>query len=197
MKKDHNLAHRHSKLLISLALVLATAAAYWRTFQNGFVLYDDKGYVTENSHVQEGITPKTLLWALTTTHAANWHPLTWLSHMVDCRLFGLNPRGHHLTSLLLHLANTVLLFLALSAMTEALWPSAFVAALFALHPLHVESVAWVAERKDVLSTLFAFLTIAAYVNYARRGGWWRYGLVLVLLALGLMSKPMLVTLPIV
>src|SRR2546425_7939600 len=161
MKKVSVSSDRRTLFLVSLVLVMMTTAAYWRTLHNGFVLYDDKGYVTENPHVQEGITSKTLLWALTTTHAANWHPLTWLSHMVDCRLFGLNPRGHHLTSLLLHLANTVLLFLALSAMTEALWPSAFVAALFALHPLHVESVAWVAERKDVLSAFFWMLAMLA------------------------------------
>ncbi|HEY3129952.1 MAG TPA: tetratricopeptide repeat protein [Acidobacteriota bacterium] len=195
MNKGSDFLRRHARLLISLALILATTAAYWRTFQNGFVLYDDKGYVTENPHVQEGITPKTLLWALTTTHAANWHPLTWMSHMVDCRLFGLNPRGHHLTSLLLHLANTVLLFLALSLMTGALLPSAFVAALFALHPLHVESVAWVAERKDVLSAFFWMLAMLAYAHYARRPSARLYGLLAVTFALGLMAKPMLVTLP--
>ncbi|HEY6839419.1 MAG TPA: tetratricopeptide repeat protein, partial [Geobacteraceae bacterium] len=134
-------------------------------------------------------------WAMTATAEANWHPLTWLSHMADCTLFGLNPRGHHLTSLLFHLANTLLLFILFARLTSAPWRSALVAALFAVHPLHVESVAWVAERKDVLSTFFWFLTMLAYAAYAAKPGAVRYGATLLLFALGLMAKPMLVTLP--
>ena len=136
-------------------------------------------------------------WAFTTGHAGNWHPLTWISHMLDIQLFGLNPQGHHLMNLFFHIANTLLLFFVLHRMTKALWQSAFVAALFALHPLHVESVAWVAERKDVLSTFFWMLTMGAYCYYVERPGLRRYLPVLLLFALGLMAKPMLVTLPFV
>jgi tetratricopeptide (TPR) repeat protein len=146
--------------------------------------------------VVRGLTRPGLVWAFTSVHAANWHPLTWISHMLDCQLYGLHPGGHHLTNVLLHTATVIVLFLVLRQMTGALWRSAFVAAVFAIHPLRVESVAWVAERKDVLSGLFFILTIAAYARYARRSGSFaRYGLVLLLFALGLMCKPMLVTLP--
>ena len=144
-----------------------------------------------------GLTAGNLAWAFTTTHASNWHPLTWLSHMLDCQLFGMAPAGHHLVSLLFHVANTLLLFFILSRMTHTLWQSAAVAFLFALHPLHVESVAWVAERKDVLSTFFLMLTLWAYIVYTRSPGMVRMIPVVVFFALGLLSKPMLVTLPFV
>jgi tetratricopeptide (TPR) repeat protein len=160
-----------------------------------FINFDDNLYVTENKHVLSGISLANLKWALTATYASNWHPLTWLSHMVDVQLFGLKAGRHHLVSVFFHIANALLLFLILHRMTKALWQSAFVAVLFALHPLHVESVAWTAERKDVLSTLFWMLTLGAYVFYTERPGFRRYLPVLGFFVLGLMSKPMVVTLP--
>jgi len=182
-------------LLFCLILAAVTIIAFEPVRHNDFVNYDDFSYVTKNPNVREGLSWESARWAFTTPHVANWHPLTWLSHMVDCELFGLEPFGHHLTNLLLHIANTLLLFLILKKMTGSIWPSAFVAAVFALHPLHVESVAWVAERKDVLSGLFWMLTIAAYIRYAERASVLSYIAVVVSLALGLMAKPMLVTLP--
>ena len=184
-------------IIISLLLAVATFAAFWQVTQCAFINFDDNDYVTQNSHVQDGLTMEGIGWAFTTGYAANWHPLTWISHMVDVELFGLQPGWHHLVNLLFHLAGTVLLFLVLHRMTKALWQSAFVAALFALHPLHVESVAWVAERKDVLSTFFWMLTMWAYVSYVTRSGSMRYFTLLLCFALGLMAKPMLVTLPFV
>ena len=181
--------------IICLLLVVATLAVYWQVLDNGFVNYDDDMYVTENIRVQKGVTFDNLTWTVISTDASNWHPLTWISHMIDCQLYGLNPKGHHLTSLLFHVANTLLLLLILVRMTGALWQSSFVAALFAIHPLHVESVAWVAERKDVLSTLFMMLTVWAYLLYVKKGKVRRYLLVVLFFVLGLMSKPMLVTLP--
>lgn len=189
--------HNPLKLVISLCLVLATIVIYWQVLNHDFVNFDDDIYVTQNPRVQMGLTPQSLSWAFTTTDAEFWHPLTWISHMLDCQLYGLHPGWHHLTNLLLHTANTLLLFLVLEWMTGALWRSAFVAALFSLHPLHVESVAWVAERKDVLSTLFWMLTMAAYVYYTKVPSLKRYVLVPVAFGLGLMAKPMLVTLPFV
>ena len=189
--------HIKSSILVCLVLVVATGLAYWQVLHHDFVNFDDHYYVTENDRVQAGLTPEGFIWAFTTTDASNWHPLTWLSHMLDCELYGLNPGGHHLTNLLFHLASTLLLFIVFTRMTAALWRSALVAILFALHPLHVESVAWVAERKDVLSTLFWILTMWAYLHYVRHGGFKRYLLVLVAFTLGLMAKPMLVTLPFV
>jgi tetratricopeptide (TPR) repeat protein len=183
--------------LIYILLLLVTFIAYEPVRHNGFISYDDRIYVTHNPHIQNGLTHQSLVWAFTTLYASNWHPLTWLSHMLDYQLFGLNPLWHHLTSLLLHLANAMLLFLVLKKMTTAVWPSAFVAAAFALHPLHVESVAWVAERKDVLSTFFWLLTMIAYTYYAQRPGIKRYLLTVLAFCLGLLSKPMLVTLPFV
>jgi hypothetical protein len=177
--------------------MLTTVIVFWQVGKHEFVNYDDDVYVTENPQVQTGLTRQSLIWAFTTTHGANWHPLTWLSHMLDCQLYGLNPRGHHLTNLLFHLANTLLLFVVLRRMTGALWQSGFVAALFALHPLHVESVAWVAERKDVLSTFFWLLTMWTYVRYVERPGPKWYILTFFIYGLGLMAKPMLVTLPFV
>jgi len=187
----------YSFILICTALVSVTFITFSPLFRNGFVNYDDDQYVTKNQNVQAGLTAKTIKWAFTAKNAGNWHPLTWLSHMLDCQLFGLDPKWHHIVNLLFHTANTLLLFWVLKDMTGALWQSAFVAAAFALHPLHVESVAWAAERKDVLSTLFWLLTMAAYLRYVRRHNITWYIGTLVLFALGLMAKPMLVTLPFV
>src|SRR5262245_58852078 len=178
-----------------LALLLVTLAVYSPVLRHGFVEWDDPFYVTENPHVRAGLTPSGIAWALTSTQLANWHPLTWLSHMLDVSLYGLAPWGHHLTSLLLHLANTLLLFVALRRLTGAPWRSLAVATLFALHPLHVESVAWIAERKDVLSTAFWFAALWAYARYAERPSAARYALVALAFGLGLMAKPMLVSLP--
>jgi protein O-mannosyl-transferase len=229
------------QVFISALLSALTLGAFWPVLKCDFVNYDDNYYVTENPMVVAGLTWKGAVWAFTRAHAANWHPVTWLSHMLDCQLYGLNPAGHHLTNLLFHTANAVLLFLLLRRMTGAVWRSAFVAGLFALHPLHAESVAWVAERKDVLSAFFFMLTLWAYVRYAEQskaqcpkvttynpqsavqnlkpnvtvgaqtqatatpGHASRftfhvsryYLLALLLFALGLMSKPMLVTVPFV
>src|SRR5579884_619233 len=160
-----------------------------------FLNVDDNEYVTENPHVQAGLTRASLWWALTKFHSHNWHPLTWMSLQLDWQLYGPNPLGFHITNVLLHTANSVLLFFALRSLTGAVWRSAGVAAFFAVHPLHVESVAWMAERKDVLSTLFWMLTMWAYSAYAAQPEWGRYLLTLALFALGLMAKPMLVTLP--
>jgi tetratricopeptide (TPR) repeat protein len=202
---------------IALLLVLGTLAIYLPAAHHGFTLYDDNDYVTENPMVENGLTWAGVKWAFTTWHAANWHPITWLSHMADCQLFGLDAGMHHSVNVLFHAANSVLLLLLLLRWTNALWSSAFAAALFAWHPLHVESVAWIAERKDVLSTFFALLTLLAYTKAAakmsnvecrmesrrpvghslfviRHSGYW---LALVCFALGLMAKPMLVTLPFV
>jgi hypothetical protein len=186
---------RRVSLLLGAALALLTLAAYLPTLHNGFVNLDDGFYVTGNPQVREGITRASAAWALTANVANNWHPLTLLSHQLDCQLFGLDPAGHHATSLLLHLANTLLLFAVLRGMTGAVWRSAIVAALFAIHPAHVESVAWVAERKDVLSALFWILAMAAWMGYARRPSLGRYLLVALTMVLGLMAKPMVVTLP--
>lgn len=182
---------------VSLALVAVTLVAYAGVWQNGFVSWDDPYYVSENPHVLSGLTWNGVVWAFTSTQGANWHPVTWLSHMMDVQLFGPDPGMHHAVSLVLHVVNTVLLFGVLHRMTGALGRSAFVAAIFAVHPLHVESVAWAAERKDVLSTLFWMLTIAAYLAYVERPHWRRYLLLAVVFSLGLMAKPMLVTLPFV
>ncbi len=179
-------------------------AAYWPATRNGFINYDDPLYVTSNVHVQSGLTWHNLQWAFGHPVVGNWHPVTMLSHMLDCQVYGLKPWGHHLTSLLLHAANTALVFLLLRSLTGMLWRSWMVAALFGLHPLHVESVAWVAERKDVLSAFFGLLCLIAYARYARKPdnplsafSYLYYWAALVLFALGLMSKPMLVTLPFV
>ena len=216
------------KKLLILALAAITLALYLPTLRHDFLAYDDQQYITENPHVQSGLTLKGLVWAFG-FHSSNWHPLTWISHMLDCQIYGLHPAGHHLTSALLHSANTVLLFLLLSSLTGTLWRSAMVAALFGWHPLRVESVAWVAERKDVLCGLFWMATLWAYAAYvtsesrekakleirnsksetnskktnSNNFGFYGgrsasyYGLALLLFALGLMSKPMAVTLPFV
>jgi tetratricopeptide (TPR) repeat protein len=184
------------QLVICLALVAATVVVYAQTLRFDFVSWDDPIYVSQAAHVRQGLTFEGILRAFTTGELANWHPLVTLSHMLACQLFGLNPAGHHAANVLLHVANTLVLFHVLASSTAAPWRSAWVAVLFALHPLHVEPVAWVSARKDVLSTFFGFLTIWAYTGYARRGGVARYLLVALLLSLGLMSKPMLVTFPV-
>ena len=197
MKKKYDISDRQLKLMISLFLIFAIIITYGQVRNFDFVDFDDGEYITENSQVQKGLTIEGLIWAFTSFHAANWHPMTWFSHMLDCELYGLNPMGHHWTNIQLHMANTLLLFLILQMMTGAIWRSAFVAGLFALHPLHVESVAWVAERKDVLSTFFWLLTMLAYLRYVKKPVLIRYFMVLLFFVLGLMSKPMLVTLPFV
>ena len=184
-------------LLICLFLAVITLAVYWQVTNHSFLIYDDSTYVTENRHVQDELTLESVIWALTTTHGGNWHPLTWLSHMFDIRLYGLNAAGHHLTSLFFHIANTLLLFIVFNKMTRDFWQSGFVAALFALHPLHVESVAWVSERKDVLSTFFWVLTMLSYIWYVESPKINRYLFVMLFFILGLMAKAMLVTLPFV
>jgi tetratricopeptide (TPR) repeat protein len=186
-----------NKKIIAAMFCLAalTLLVFWHVMDGDFINLDDYDYVAENNHIQEGVTPGAIRWAFTTFHTAYWHPLTWMSHMLDIHLFGLNPRWHHLTNLLFHVANSLLLFRVFHRMTRAFWQSAAVAALFAIHPLHVESVAWVSERKDLLSAFFWLLTMGAYVRYVERPGRWGYGLVLLFLLMGLMSKPMVVTLP--
>lgn len=181
--------------LIAVGLAGMTVLLYQQVRLYEFVNLDDFEYVVHNPHVRSGLSIQSIFWAFTHTYSFNWHPLTWISHMLDCELFGLNPGAHHMTNLLIHAANTLLLFHVLNRMTKALWRSALVALLFSLHPLHVESVAWISERKDVLSTLFFLLTILAYLRYTEKSLKARYLLVLVLFALGLMAKPMVVTLP--
>ena len=188
---------RRRTIVVSLVLVVITLSVYMRVGNYQFVNYDDEDYVTKNSHVASGLTGSNLLWAFTSVEAANWHPVTWLSHMGDVEIYGMNPRGHHLGNVIIHALSASLLLLLLLRLTGAFWPSAFVAALFALHPLHVESVAWVAERKDVLSAFFWFLTLLSYAEFAARRRPALYALTLVCFLLGLMSKPMLVTLPLV
>jgi len=187
----------NKQVLVIFLIAVITLIAFGRVGNHGFVNFDDNVYITENHHIQNGITTQGLYWAFTTGHAANWHPLTWISHMLDIQLFGLNPRWHHLMNLLFHITNVMLLFVVLRRMTKTLWQSAFVAVLFAIHPLHVESVAWISERKDVLSTFFWVLTLLAYCNYIDRPRLRSYLAVIAFFALGLMAKPMLVTLPFV
>lgn len=194
--------------VVCALLLLSIGTTFFPVIHHGFVNYDDQDYITENPQVQKGLSRASVAWAFTSTWAANWHPLTWLSHMLDWQIYGPNAGGHHASSLILHCANTLLLLLVLQSMTKGFWRSSFVASLFALHPLHVESVAWASERKDVLSTLFFMLTLWAYSRFARPGStttaqmlrlrrplW--YCLSIFLYACGLMSKPMLVTLPFV
>jgi len=182
---------------LSLLLALLTIVIYSQVGRLPFVDYDDDSYVTNNLHVRNGLSWDTVNWAVKSTEASNWHPVTWLSHAVDCQLFGLNASGHHWTSLLIHVLNVVLLFLLLQRVTARNWSSFFVAALFALHPLNVESVAWIAERKNVLSTMFFLLSLGVYSWYARKPDLRRYFLLAVLFALGLASKPMVIALPFV
>jgi len=183
------------ELLVYLFLVISILCVYWQVRNFSFVNFDDGQYVTGNYHVQAGLTLESLRWSLTATQASNWHPLTWLSHMLDCQIYGMNPGHHHMTSVLFHILNSLLLFFIIKKISGSLWKSAFVAALFALHPLHVESVTWVAERKDVLSTFFWMLTMWCYVGYVENSRLDKYLLFILFYILGLMAKPMLVTLP--
>jgi protein O-mannosyl-transferase len=184
-------------LWICLLLLFASILVYSQVHTHDFINYDDPLYVSQNPHVRNGLTWAGTVWAFTGAHDANWIPLTWLSHMLDCQLFGLQAGLHHLTSVVLHALSTLLVFALFKRMTEARWPAAFIALAFALHPLHVESVAWVAERKDVLSALFFLLTLSAYLIYVERPSALRYSLVALFFACALMSKPMAVTLPFV
>jgi len=187
-------------ILICLALAVLTVVTFWQLKDCGFIDFDDNVYVYENAYVQSGLSWHDIKWAFSFESVENggyWNPVTWLSLMLDYQIFGLNPRGYHLINLLFHVMNTVLLFLIFHRMTKTLWQSAFVACLFAIHPLHVESVAWITERKDVLSTFFLMLTMGAYIYYVECPGFRRYFLVLLFFVLGLMAKPMLVTLPFV
>ncbi len=199
--QDAGGGHSHGSLLAGLVLFLVVAGVFLPALGHDFITYDDPAYVTRNSHVTAGLTWEGIRWAFGSTTASNWHPLTWISHMADCEVFGLRPWGHHLTSVLLHALNAALLFVVLRRMTGAPWRSLFVAALFGLHPLHVESVAWIAERKDVLSTAFGLLTLWAYARHAERaaangrGAWIWQGAAAGFFALSLMCKPMLVTIP--
>lgn len=188
---------RSDNCIPAFLLILITVTVFCRVVGFDFVGLDEDVYVIENKHVKQGLTGKGIIWAFTTTEACFWHPLVWLSYMLEYTLFGEKPFIYHLTNLLLHIANTLLLFAVLNRMTHSAWGSWFVAALFAVHPLHVESVAWIAQRKDVLSTLFFMLTLLAYVRYVSCQRLGTYLAVTALFALGLMSKPMLVTLPFV
>ena len=186
---------RYATILVAMALAIATLALYQHALQNSFTGYDDPGYVTRNLHVQRGLAGASIAWAFTSTAEANWHPITWLSHMADVQLFGARAAGHHFTNILLHTLNVVLFFLLLRWGTGALLRSATAAALFALHPLNVETVAWVAERKSLLCTLFMLFAVATYARYAKKPSVAKYIVVAILFALGLMAKPMIVTLP--
>ena len=181
--------------MICVFLIILTVAAYWPTFSNGFVNYDDPRYVTQNPFVLHGLTVRNVAFAFRTTMEANWHPLSWISHMADVELFGLNAAGHHATSLAFHALNVLLLFLLLDSATGFRWRAALVAALFAVHPLNVECVAWVSERKSVLSTTFLFLAFFAYCWYVKKPGILRYSSVAALFAMGLAAKPMVITFP--
>src|ERR1700677_546867 len=190
----------HSRRAGPIAVSILLAGMVWlvfgRTLRHDFVNYDDTIYVRANPVVEKGITLNGIVWAFTHSHGDNWHPLTTISHMLDCQVYGLQPWGHHLTNVLLHGTAAILLFFVLRQMTGASWRSAFVATVFAIHPLRVESVAWISERKDVLSGVFFMLTLLAYDRYVQHP--WslrRYGAVIIFLALGLMSKPTLVTVP--
>lgn len=186
-----------SNLLLSITLIAIVLAVYMQVEHHQFLSFDDDVYVTRNPHVTSGITGNNIIWAFTSFHAANWHPITWLSHMLDVQLYGVNPRGHHFTNVIIHTLSSLLLLQFLLRTTASFWKSSFVAALFALHPIHVESVAWVAERKDVLCALFWFITLLCYSEYAKKQKPALYVLSLISFVLGLMTKPMLVTLPVV
>src|SRR3989338_2395848 len=201
-RRDRNVSaeppQNNRKWTFAVIAVLAalTMAVFWQVRHHEFVEIDDELYIPRNPHVQQGFTAESVRWAVTSFYATNWHPVTWLSHMLDVRLFGLRPGGHHLVSVAIHLANAILLFLLLRRLTGDLWPGAFVAALFAVHPLDAESVAWVAERKNVLSTFFWLCALWLHAVYAARPNAVRYAAVWVALAVGLMAKPMLVMAPV-
>src|SRR5436309_2616283 len=194
---SHAVTFGRSDLLILPGLAIVTFGIYAQVIGHHFISFDDPTYIQENPMVNRGVTLAGLAWAFTTFHEANWHPLTWISHMIDCQFFGMNAGGHLLVNALIHAANTLLLFWLLLRTTHARWPSALVAALFALHPLHVESVAWASERKDTLSTFFGLLSLIAYVRYAEAPSIRRYAWTAIMLVLGLLAKPMLVTWPFV
>ena len=194
---DTAVNNTRAKVLICIFLIVATFCVYSQVQDHEFINFDDGLYITNNLNVQAGLTSESVKWAFTTMDTEDWSPVNWLSHILDYQLYGLNPKGHYLTNLFLHIANALILLLVLSRMTGKLWQSAFVAAIFAFHSLNVESVAWLAERKNVLSTLFWLMTMWAYIHYAEKPTVKRYGLVFLFFAMGLMSKPMLVTLPFV
>ncbi|MCI5118068.1 MAG: tetratricopeptide repeat protein [Candidatus Electrothrix sp. LOE1_4_5] len=188
---------RKRNVILGMLLICVTFSIYAKTWTHEFIGYDDDNYVTGNPYVTNGINRENLFWAIRSTHVSNWHPITWLSHMLDVEFYGMNAGGHHLTSLLFHIGNSLLLFILFSKMTGCIRRSFIVAFLFAIHPLHVESVAWVAERKDVLSTFFALLALWYYLRYVRCQKITSYLLMTVFFILALMSKPMVVTLPFV
>ena len=190
-------ANKTMKIAICIFLIVSTFAVYSQVQDHGFLNYDDNTYVTKNLNVKAGLTKESVYWAFTTSYFSNWHPMTWLSYMLDHQLYGSHPKGHHLTNLFFHIANALILFMVLLRMTGALWQSGFIAAMFALHPINIESVAWIAERKNVLSTFFWLLTMWSYIHYAEKPSIKSYGLVALFFVLGLMSKSMLVTLPFV
>ena len=194
--KKKDLTDRY-RVGVCLFLIFATLAVYWSVGSFEFDNYDSADYVYENKRVKAGLTAESIRWAFTTTHASNWHPVTWLSHMLDVELFGMNPGAHHWTSVVFHMANTLLLFTVLRLMTGNVWRSGFVATLFAIHPLHVQSVAWIAERKDLLSTFFGLLAIWRYIRYVQLPTIGRFMAVHLFFILSLMAKPMMVTLPFV
>src|SRR2546428_1796304 len=194
---SHATAFGRADFLILVGLAVVTFAIYAEVMGHQFITLDDPTYIQENPMVNRGVTLAGLAWAFSTFHATSWHPLTWISHMIDCQLFGTIAGGHLLVNALIHAANTLLVFWFLLRTTHARWPSALVAALFALHPLHVESVAWASERKDTLSTFFGLLSLIAYTRYAEAPSIRRYAWTAIMLALGLLAKPMLVTWPFV
>ncbi len=202
-QQSEKVATLRRNILICIALIAVTFAVYWQVGNHEFLSYDDDVYIVSNPHVAQGITVANIVWAFTSVEQCNWHPVTWLSHMLDVQLYGMNPAGHHLTNVVFHTIAALILFLLLVRVTGAVWKSSFVAAMFALHPLHVESVAWAAERKDLLSACFFFLTLLLYARYVetRRNKAGSsvaiYLLTLLSFMLGLMSKPMLVTLPVI
>ena len=193
----HRIFNIRYDILICLFLIIAILVVYWQVRNHTFINLDDGSYILNNPHIRDGLNFEGIAWAFSFPGFDYWHPLTWLSHMLDCHLYGLSPGMHHQISLILHIVNSMLLFLVFKRMTGKLWRSAFVAVLFALHPLNVESVSWLAERKNVLSTLFWLLTMLSYIYYSKRPNFYRYLLILFVFVLGLMSKPMLVTLPFV
>jgi tetratricopeptide (TPR) repeat protein len=195
--EENTLFNVRIDIWICLFLVVSILCVYWQVRNFSFVNFDDRQYVTGNYHIQAGFTLESIRWSFTATQASNWHPLTWLSHMLDYQIYGMNPGHHHMTNVLLHILNTLLLFFIFKRISGSRWKSAFIAALFALHPLHVESVAWVAERKDVLSTFFWMLALWSYASYVENSKLGRYLLLILFYFLGLMAKPMIVTLPFV
>ncbi len=197
MKDTSPRIYRYSTVLVILFLIALPLAVYLQILNHEFVTYDDDVYITHNPHIRSGLNIESIKWAFTATRSKHWHPLTWLSHMLDYQLFGVNPAGHHFINLLLHLINVLLLYVILNRSTQNIWQSAFVAAVFALHPLHVETVAWVSDRKDLLSTLFWMLAMTAYISYSKRPRIRMYLLMLSAFLLGLMAKPIILTLPLV